>query len=39
MVYGTTKRFLEIFDMKDLSELPTLKDLEELGEAWPNDST
>ncbi len=39
MVYGTTKRFLEVFDMKDLSDLPTLKDLEELGEAWPNDST
>lgn len=39
MVYGTTKRFLEIFDMKDLKELPTLKDLQELGEGWPNDST
>jgi len=39
MVYGTTKRFLEIFDLKELSGLPTLKDLKELGEAWPNDST
>lgn len=39
MVYGTSKRFLEIFDLKELSELPTLKDLNELGEAWPNDST
>ncbi len=39
MVYGTSKRFLEIFDLKELSELPTLKDLQELGEAWPNDST
>ncbi len=39
IVYGTTKHFLEIFDMKDLSELPTLKDLADLGEAWPNDST
>lgn len=39
IVYGTTKHFLEIFDMKDLSERPTLKDLEDLGEAWPNDST
>lgn len=39
MLYGTTKRFLEIFDMKDLSDLPTLEDLQELGETWPNDST
>jgi len=39
MVYGTTKRFLEIFDLKGLDGLPTLKDLEDLGEAWPNDST
>ena len=31
MVYSTTKRFLEVFDLKDLSELPTLKELEELG--------
>ena len=39
MVYGTTKRFLEVFHMKDLSDLPTLKDLQELGEVWQNDST
>jgi len=39
MLYGTTKRFLEIFDMKDLSDLPTMEDLQELGETWPNDST
>jgi segregation and condensation protein B len=39
MLYGTTKRFLEIFDLKALNGLPTLKDLKELGEAWPNDST
>jgi segregation and condensation protein B len=38
LVYGTTKQFLELFDLKDLSELPTLKDLTDLGEAWPNDS-
>lgn len=31
MIYATTKRFLEIFDLKDLSELPTLKEIEELG--------
>ncbi len=39
IVYGTTKRFLEVFHMKDLSDLPTLKDLQELGEVWQNDST
>ncbi len=31
IIYATTKRFLEIFDLKDLGELPTLKELEELG--------
>lgn len=30
IIYGTTKRFLEIFDLKDLSSLPTLKEIEEL---------
>jgi segregation and condensation protein B len=29
MIYGTTKRFLEVFGLKDLSDLPTLKELEE----------
>jgi segregation and condensation protein B len=38
MIYGTTKRFLELFDLKDLTGLPTLKDLKDLGETWPNDS-
>jgi segregation and condensation protein B len=31
LVYGTSKKFLEIFGLKDLSELPTLKDIEGLG--------
>ncbi len=31
LVYGTSKQFLEIFGLKDLSSLPTLKDLEGLG--------
>ncbi|HEX9158093.1 MAG TPA: SMC-Scp complex subunit ScpB [Syntrophales bacterium] len=31
LVYGTSRRFLEVFGLKDLSELPTLKDLEGLG--------
>lgn len=32
VVYGTTKEFLESFDLKDLSSLPSLKDLEEITE-------
>ena len=32
MIYGTTKRFLEVFNLKDLSELPTLRELKELQE-------
>lgn len=38
MVYGTSKRFLEMFDLKDLRNLPTLKDMQELGEISPSDS-
>jgi segregation and condensation protein B len=34
-VYGTTKEFLEFFGLKDLSNLPSLKELEELGEPPP----
>jgi len=30
IMYGTTKKFLEVFNLKDLSELPTLKDLKDL---------
>jgi segregation and condensation protein B len=30
IMYGTTKKFLEIFSLKDLSELPTLKELKDL---------
>ena len=32
LVYGTTRRFLEIFGLRDLSGLPTLKELESLKE-------
>ncbi len=32
IIYGTTGKFLEVFDLKDLSSLPTLKEIEELGE-------
>ncbi|MFH0799200.1 MAG: SMC-Scp complex subunit ScpB [Pseudomonadota bacterium] len=30
LLYGTTKDFLEIFSLKGLTELPTLKDIEDL---------
>ncbi|RMF92903.1 MAG: SMC-Scp complex subunit ScpB [Candidatus Schekmanbacteria bacterium] len=31
IMYGTTKTFLELFGLKDLSSLPTLKEFSELG--------
>jgi len=31
LVYGTSRKFMEVFGLKDLSQLPTLKDLEGLG--------
>ena len=33
LVYATTKRFLEIFDLKNLRDLPTPKEIEELAAA------
>lgn len=36
MVYGTTRRFLEVFGLKDLSSLPTLEEMEQLEESWPS---
>lgn len=32
IIYGTTQRFLEVFNLKDLAELPTLRELKELQE-------
>lgn len=32
MMYGTSREFLEIFNLKDLGELPTLRELKELQE-------
>lgn len=32
IMYGTTKRFLEVFGLRDLTELPTLQELKELQE-------
>jgi segregation and condensation protein B len=37
LVYGTSKRFLEMFGLKDLSGLPTLKDLAGLGPSVPQE--
>lgn len=31
LIYGTTKRFLEVFDLKDLKDLPTPREIEALG--------
>ncbi|MEJ2726377.1 MAG: SMC-Scp complex subunit ScpB [Deltaproteobacteria bacterium] len=31
LIYGTTKKFLEVFDLKDLDSLPKLKEIEALG--------
>ncbi len=39
MIYGTTKAFLEIFNLKDLSELPSPKDITSLGIADADDDT
>lgn len=36
IIYGTTKKFLEVFNLKDLSELPTLRELKELNEPEGN---
>jgi segregation and condensation protein B len=30
IIYGTTKKFLEVFNLRDLSELPTLRELKDL---------
>jgi segregation and condensation protein B len=32
IMYGTTKKFLEVFNLNDLTELPTLRELKELQE-------
>lgn len=32
LIYATTKRFLEVFDLKDLKDLPTPKEIEAMGD-------
>ncbi len=36
IIYGTTKKFLELFNLKDLAELPTMRELKELNEPAEN---
>jgi len=31
MIYTTTKKFLELFELKDLKDLPSPKEIEDLG--------
>jgi segregation and condensation protein B len=31
LIYGTTKRFLEVFDLKSLDDLPTMEEVAQLG--------
>ena len=33
IIYATTKQFLEVFDLKNLKDLPTPKEIEDLGKA------
>jgi len=37
-LYGTTPEFLEMFNLKDLSHLPTLKEMEEMTSPPPNET-
>jgi segregation and condensation protein B len=31
LLYGTTKKFLEVFGLSSIADLPTLRQIEELG--------
>lgn len=37
MIYGTTREFLETFNLRDLSSLPTLKEIQQLDETSFNE--
>jgi segregation and condensation protein B len=39
LIYATTKFFLELFDLRDLKDLPTLKEIEALGDTSTNENT
>ena len=32
IIYGTTKKFLEVFNLKELADLPTMRELKEITE-------
>jgi len=36
LIYATTKHFLEVFDLKDLKDLPSPKEIEQLTQLSPN---
>ncbi len=38
-LYGTTPEFLQLFNLKDLGHLPTLKEMEEMTSATPDPET
>ena len=38
LIYATTKQFLEVFDLKDLKDLPTLKEIESFGRSLLDES-
>ena len=38
LIYATTKAFLQIFDLKDLKELPTLKEIDAFGNPIPENA-
>jgi segregation and condensation protein B len=33
LIYATTKHFLEVFELKDLKDLPTPREIEELSQS------
>jgi segregation and condensation protein B len=39
LIYATTKRFLEVFGLKNLKDLPTPKEIEEFGNSLSEDMT
>ncbi|RJR33726.1 MAG: SMC-Scp complex subunit ScpB [Desulfobacteraceae bacterium] len=39
LIYGTTKKFLEVFDLKDLDSLPKMKEIKALGADEPDQSS
>jgi len=38
IIYGTTRKFLEVFNLRDLTELPTLRELKELNQSQEQDA-